>query len=314
MESLNRIVRNGLNAVTRRPKLWTAMYIFLLALAAVLAAPFTYIFSSALQGTNAPEILLRQFDLPLLTSVYRDYLKPLQLRNQLIGAIALAMMINIFISGGLIALFNNDKPLNLKTFLADCRSYLGRFLRLAVLALPYYLTAGVLFFLMITVSSGFTETSQSEFLPATLFALVLTAFGAMLMVVGVLFDYTRIMVVRYDYGRMLDAVRRTIEFVRQNFGVLVMLSIISWLIAGVLIIGYRVLAGIFPADSGAHVLIVFLLGQLLIFVRTGVRLVYLSVSVEYFRHRNTALPGLNRDMPDAAEKEYGQLSGNAGAD
>ena len=197
---------------------------------------------------------------------------------------ALYGLLNLFLSGGVLAVFAAEGGrFTPARFWAGCGAYFGRFVTLALLALPCYGAAVVGYFIGwnvigIAVAKATTAGPMQIAKLALLFVFVLVC-----ALINAIFDYAKIAVVRHD-GRALSAeVGRAAEFTLRRFGSAFGLYLTA---AAIGLLGFGALAwlrGLIVQSSLPAVAAAFVVGQTALGWRLGARAAFYAAAVDLHR-------------------------------
>jgi hypothetical protein len=149
-----------------------------------------------------------------------DLLDNIPLASTIAGVTAAWVLLWSFLSGGVIDRLARDRPTRSQGFFAACGMHVWRLLRLGILALIAY---AVLFGWVHTqIFDGayelLVQDISSESTAALLRAGGYLLFGAMLLIVNVIFDYARIRIVVEDRRSAIAALGAAVRFVRRHIG------------------------------------------------------------------------------------------------
>jgi NADH:ubiquinone oxidoreductase subunit 6 (subunit J) len=199
--------------------------------------------------------------------------------------IVLYLGLYVFLNGGIIGrLIDREGRPTFQAFFADCGRYFGRFVRLFLLSLVFYVLAfGLILAFLSSLLKPVLDQARTEWTPfwvtwlRTLVALLL------LSLVHMIFDYARIAVVAENDRRVLRALQRALKFIGRRF-------FRSWLLYLVIGAGFLVGAALFLVvqgrlpDSGLVWLGLGLIwGQAFMVFRLWTKMVFFAAQAEYYR-------------------------------
>src|SRR6476469_3759068 len=211
-----------------------------------------------------------------------------------------------FLSGGVLDRYARRRPTRAAGFFGACGRHFGRLLRLGCLGLVAY----ALLFEVVhpwlfgrvypSVTADFTVEREAFLVRVAFYA----AFGVLLVLTNLSFDYARIRLIVEDRRSAIGAWMAGARFVRRHRGA-VRLYILNGAGYLCLVLAYAVLAPGFPG-SGVRMWLTLLLGQLYILVRHYLKLLFYASETAYFQstvaHASyTAAPVLEWPESPAAE-------------
>lgn len=199
------------------------------------------------------------------------------------GATATWMVLWSFLSGGILDRYARRRATRAHGFFAACGAHFWRFLRLGVVAWLCYAVLfaaihPVLFDELFPALTRNTTAERSAF--AVRLALYLV-FGALLVLVNIVFDYARIRIVVEDRRSALGALGAAVRFVgRQPRALLLYFANAGGFV--LLALGYALLAPGAPG-SGLSLWLAVAVGQLYIVGRHYVKLLFYASQTAYFQ-------------------------------
>jgi hypothetical protein len=198
--------------------------------------------------------------------------------------VAAYLLIWTFLGGAIIDRFARQRPTRVHGFFAAGGVFFFRFLRLAVVAgLAYWFLFAVVHAwlfddLLQDVTRDVNVERTAFFWRATLYAL----FGAMLVAVNVLFDYTKIRAVVEDRRSMLLALLASGRFLARHPGAVFGLYALNALAFLLLMAIWMALAP-GAGDAGASLWLGFLLSQLYLLARLFLKLHFIASQTALFQ-------------------------------
>jgi hypothetical protein len=201
-----------------------------------------------------------------------------------LGAVYLVLW--LFLAGGVLDRYARDRPTRSYEFFTACGVYFVRFLRLApIVALTYYVLFAYGHPLLFggvyeTVTRDVTLERTAMFWRMGLYAV----FGALLLLVNMIFDYAKVRAVVEDRRSMIGAITAGLRFVRSHFSAVALLYLMNGSLFVALLLIYAVVAPGAGA-AGAGLWLGFVVSQLYLFARLWVRLLFLASEVALFQGR-----------------------------
>ena len=296
--------KNGLVTVWKEKKLLFWVYGFNLIFAYVLAMPISMMLSRALAKTTAAEKMLESFDYAIYSSIMEGFGQGISLGRLLISIGLFYMILNIFLSGGILSALIKGQKLNITEFLSECVLYFNRFLKLFLISLVLLLMVFLLNMLLSRLFGYFTEEAATEHLSIILFMTRVIILVIVLAFINLLFDYAKIMTVVYDYHKMMETVKLALMFIMMSLIKTVGLYKLYLFTAVGIFLLYWVVESALQVSSGFMVLVFFIWTQIYMILKLWVRLGFFAGQYSFYYHSNTAMPGMSKAMLDEAVANY----------
>ena len=192
----------------------------------------------------------------------------------------------LFLTGGIIDRYARSRPTRSYEFFTACGVYFVRFLRLApFMVLAYYVLFAIVHPMLFDEAYGALIRDVTVEQTAFLMRLALYAlFGALLVVVNVIFDYAKVRAIVEDRRSMVGAVIAGVRFVRRNAAAVTGL----YMLTGVLFVALLSLYAIAAPDagsSGPRAWMAVVIGQIYLIGRLWIRLVFCASETALFQGR-----------------------------
>ncbi len=212
-------IGRGAATASRKPRVLLVLYLVNLAFALLVAGPF-YALAKADLGHSLLGRNLETLDFVWLGElVYRYQTMAPAVGAWLLGSVLLYALLSVFLSGGTIGrLLDADGRTTARSFFSDCGRYFGRFLRLFLLALPFYFLAlGAVPAALSALLGPLDETARTAWTPfgITLGRTAVTLLA--LSLVHMVFDYARVRIVTEDDPGVFRALRAALLFLGRRF-------------------------------------------------------------------------------------------------
>jgi hypothetical protein len=196
------------------------------------------------------------------------------------------LLVWLFLTGGILDRYARARPTRSYQFFSACGVYFVRFLRLApIIGLAYYVLFMYVHPLILRdVYQQVTRDVTSERVGFLWRLTLYLAFGALLILVNIVFDYAKVRAVVEDRRSMIGALAAGFRFVRRNFvAVAALYAMNSLMFLGVVLI----YAGIAPGaeSAGLGIWVAFAVSQIYLLARLWVRLVFLAAETSMFQGR-----------------------------
>ncbi|MXZ71908.1 MAG: hypothetical protein F4Z04_10485 [Acidobacteria bacterium] len=192
----------------------------------------------------------------------------------------------IFLAGGVIDRLARQRPIGSAAFFSACGGFVGRFVRLGLIAAVAY---GVLFlwfrpWLFGDLYESLARDATVERTWAVTRFGLYVIFGAVLAAADLVFDYTRVRAVVEDRRSMIGALLATLRFMRRHPAGVAGLWLLNGLLLALVYAAYALVAPGAGASGGA-VWGAFAVGQLYIAARVFARLAAYASQISYFQSR-----------------------------
>lgn len=199
------------------------------------------------------------------------------------GATIAWLVLWSFLSGGVLDRYARNRPTRTAGFFAACGTHVWRFLRLALAGwVVYFLLFGMLhgaiFGAVERASGDLTAERQAVALRGAGYLL----FGALLLFCTAVFDFARVRIVVEDRRSALGALVASLRFLRRHPGRVAGLYALNGGLCALLLAAYAAAAPGAPR-SGAHLVLVLVLGEVYILARHYLKLLFYASEVALFQ-------------------------------
>jgi hypothetical protein len=263
----------GLGRAAAQPRLAALLWLANLVPAAIVGFPVFVHLRASLATAPEADLLLDGPSLGLLSELAREGRGFSATVNQLLlAAAALALLCNALTAGGTLeALTSRDeRPLGHR-FGRGAGRFFGRFVRAGIAAgLLSLFVLGLLAAVLRAASRPF-EDSPWEPMPLTLAAIRLLLLGAALVVVLMALDLARVRIVKQDAHKTLRLFLASFFLVLRHPVRLLGLWAVNGLFLLALLAAYFAYCGAVPAKTGPAIAALFLVQQLVMLGRAGLR-------------------------------------------
>ena len=303
----------GLVSAAKSKRMTTLIYSVTLLLALVIAIPFHSVLIAQAGNTMALSSLVKHFDYTSYTDFMRQSGKAI--RPFLLTAVWMGfffLLFTIFFTGGVLTILTEENKFTVKDFLTGCGKYFMRFLRLAVyIIIIISVIEGLLIFVIGVILAAAYTTVQSE---ASLFYIFLVG-----TIIGLLFltlfltisDYAKVILFREDSKKVLKSMWTSTKFVLRHFFGAFLLYLLLLIAPVVFFILYFLLDESIGMISGFTIFIMFLIQQVLIWLRTWVKIWFLGSELTYFDLIQESKKLIaEKYSPVRSEEQAGEMLGN----
>jgi len=265
------------------PRLWAANFLYSL----LVIAPLAFVLHDQASHSLTAADILAKTDVHWLTDLSTRFMNmgPL-LTGLLLAAIVLYLLLAVFLNGGIIGnLVRPGARTSLADFFHDCGLHFWRFLRLALLSLPFYLLiAGVLHGLVALLLRSLSRRAATEWPVVAASSLRLLALVLLLGLVSMLFDYAKIGLAASGRRSVLKETWLALKFIARRFFGAWTLYLLAGLVFVALTLLYLEVARVLPQGKPLLALLAFLWQQLYILGRQASRVIFYATELELARH------------------------------
>jgi hypothetical protein len=222
------------------------------------------------------------------------------------------MLLWSFLTGGVIDRFARARRTRSQGFFAACGLHFGRLIRLGVMAFIVY----ALLFRYVhgwIFDAGYVALTHNVTVERTAFMMRLlgyAVFGALLVVVNVVFDYARIRIVVEDRRSAIGAIFAGVRFVRRHLaGVLGLYGLNA--LAFLILIAFYALVVPGAPGGGLGTWIVLTVGELYILGRHYLKLLFYASETAFFQGALAHAAYTAAPMPVWPDSPAAEMIGNA---
>ncbi len=276
---------NGLTDTLKQLRLITVSYLFLLIPGLLIALPYYYFFSSAINNYISPGNLLNGFDYTAYTELtHFEGDKISAAVSQATWLVIFFVLVSLFISAGILYVITGNRKGSLVNIVAGGTKYFWRFLKLKIYFIPIHLIVATLVYL--PFSFMVMHKLDQAFNEKEIFYLLLPFLIIHFLILIYLFtinNYTKIMIVETDTRKVLKSIWRATVFVSKKFFGAYTLTILLSVVPVVLLFIFLKISGAMQPDSAGMIFIVFVIQQIYLWLRSAMKVWFMAGQVEYFR-------------------------------
>jgi len=276
--------KTGIGRVNKKKRMVLLLYGINILFAILLTIPFHALLQSFFSDSLMTEKILQGFDFDAFTDFMRESKRGIDTLTVDIFWFALFyLLFNTFLAGGILEVFYaEERRFSTRRFFSGCATYFGRFLRLLMFSVIFFLAVFILNTALSALVSAITDDTRTE-VPWIIWKLVqyLIVF-LLLCFVNMIFDYAKIKTVVEDSRKMMRTTFSAIGFIFQHPGKTLGLFYLLVLIAILLLVIYLLLENLINTTTAFGILLLFVLQQIYMFVRFGVRASFFSTQLALF--------------------------------
>jgi len=277
---------SGIRLLFFRWKAWVVVFIANLLFAFVIARPFGKLLDRVGANNEATLSGLLKFDADFIVDVVNNSGPELNLiLSQASIFVVVYLLLNIFLAGGIIeAYVHLFEPFKYSKFWANCSKHFWRLFRLALYFVgAQVVVAGVLFWIYTKLGlSPFELESEGELIIKT--QIMLTIFLALMVWMDMVNEYAKVKVVLQKERKVILPILVDTKFfcLKHFFSILILFLLCTLTFLGLLGI-YSLINDVIVMKSMPTIVVAMLVGQVYIFFRVGVRLLFTSSAIDYLR-------------------------------
>jgi len=271
--------------VWQRRKLWLGLYVCNLIFALVLIIPARSLLARFFADRLAGGTLAEQFNFAIWAVFLKQNFPSVSLLFNLMFVLGIIYwLFNAFLNGGILMQFvNPEQKFNLGSFLTTCCYFFVRFFRLLLIGLGVIVLVFLLSSVIFALVGLLAGNIENEIVKSLLRLLAAGSVLLILLFFNMILDYAKIITVVWDELKVLKAVRLAMGFVRSNFGKTLILYFGISFLALILLVLYFSIHGWLKGASAMVILATFLLQQIYIISKLGIRLDFFASQMYLYR-------------------------------
>ncbi len=280
---------SGIRLLFFRWKAWAIVFIANIIFAFIIARPFGALLDKVGANNEAALGGLSKFDTDFIVDVLNNFGPEINLIiGQAFFIVVLYLILNIFLSGGIIESYVYlFQRFTFGEFLSNCAKHFWRMMRLALYFIGVQiLVAGVMFAIYSKLGlSPFELESEGELIFQT--QIMLGIFVILMVWIDMVNEYAKVRVVLEKNRRfILPTLIDTKFFCLRHFFPILLLFLLCMLTFIAFLGIYTTLNDMFAMTSMSSLILALLIGQLYLFFRVGVRLLFTSTAIDYLRSKD----------------------------
>ncbi len=305
---------SGLKSASRSKKMATLIFVITFMLAMIVAIPFQTTLKNEAGNSMAINSLLKHFDY----TTYSDFMrvsgkavKPFITSGVWMGMFYL--LFTVFFAGGVLNILSGEEnKFSIKSFLDGCGKFFFRYLRLAIyIVIIEFIIALVVFIPLSMILASAYRSVQSEASLFYIFIIGVLIFALLFILVLMIGDYAKILLFKDDSKKAFKAVWISTKFVFKHFFGTYSLYLLLLIAPVLFFVIYFFLDNSIGMVSGFTIFIMFLIQQILIWLRTWTKVWFLGSEIKYFELTfESNEPAINIESVQSTEISSQDLTGN----
>lgn len=278
---------NGLKWSIQNVKIWVWLYISNFVLAALVAVPLMSLLEEKLGHSFAVQRLMEGFDYTVFTDFINAYgtaIIPILSQSKLI--IVLYFLLSIFLMGGILETSKNStQKAHFQSFAVGSIKYFWRLFRMTFYFLLIHGVVFLLFFQLFLwlIHGGDLKQLDSELVIYSRGAIIFSIYLFFAGIISIIHDFAKIFLVSNNTKIVVSAIKNGAQIVFKNFKSIFFLSILNWLSFGVITLLYFTFRGDDLNSTTNGLWLIFILGQLFIFLRMGLKILNLKSKTLFYK-------------------------------
>ena len=284
--SILKAFSSGIRRATSEPRMVVALYVINLLIALPLAMAFRAVLEAGFGASMAPAELMRGLDFTVFVDFMNVHAEEVSaVLRQVSWAIALFMLINSFLAGGILTVLRNEQgKYSTSEFFSGCGKYFGRFLRLfVVIAIVLVVLVVIMTFILAILSKVFIDDSTSEVTVIVLIIAQIKLFFFPVMLLLMIADYSKISIVVKDERKVLKAAWQSTKFVFSHFFRTFGLELLMLLVVIVLFTIYALLDLAIGMTTGLTIIVMLIIQQLFMISRAWSKVFFFAGEMSLYQ-------------------------------
>jgi hypothetical protein len=288
MKVLNAYLK-GWKILLQHRKMWLLLYLMQFVIALLAALPLAGYLGQTVGHSLDLTNSLGRFDYTFLNDIWFNFGRGLRpMFQQTLSAIAFYFFLSAFLTGGILTMIKTWKEgNNLSGFFAGAGHFFWRVLRLGfyflIPQLLLFLLMGSLFLKMTNNMFPFELESELEIINAA--KLLLPIYLILATILFMIHDLAKIVLLHRDETWLTQSIRESIRLAFRHFHKFFPLYLLNVLAVLVLTVVYYLLKQSVTQIELWQIVVAFLLGQLYLFLRVGMKVVNLGALEALYAER-----------------------------
>ncbi len=276
------ILKQGLQLIWKHKKMWLLLYAIVFLFAAFVASPFKKYLENKVGHSLMIDDIIKGFNYTFINdfmNAYGDGISPILHQSYL--SIILFLLLFIFLMGGILSLFKEGNHENNRSlFWGQSAHFFWRMLRLSIYFIIIHFVVFLIFIsIFMTITKGLNPLRlESE---GIIFSSIKYLTPIYLLVASFFMmwqDYAKIFLIHEDKKYLIQPIKKSFQFIIKNIKKTWGLYLINLgLLLIVMIINYFITTS-FNINSNSSILISFIISQIFVFSRLGLKLLNLSTA------------------------------------
>lgn len=274
----------GFRAIFYNSKFMILLWAINAVAALIIAVPVYHILVDSLQQSLISDRLAVQIDYIWFLQFQEIYKLQLeQIPLTIYAVVGLYTLIQTFLLGGLIAVFNNPQKNHTVDFFYGGVKYFFRFTKILIITLLFFATAFKINELLGSLITWFYKDSENvwaEFvIRSARYVLLIFLIGLVTMIS----DYSKTALAINDRTGALREVKEVLIFLKKNFNVVFAVFLLVAVFGAMGAVLYNLIGRFIPRTPYYFLVLSFILQQMLIIFRLFIRMLFCSTEVTLYK-------------------------------
>jgi len=266
--------KEGLSIIINNKKIWVLFFIIQLLFSLVLVRPLAVGLDHLIGNSTIGSEILAGNGANILMEYITHESGVISAQTSIFGLMGIIyLIIMIYFKGGTIALFTRQEAFNPGRFSHFCGEFFGRFFRLFLISLLYFIAAFLLYLGIDALLSTIPGDSEPLIVLTKIIGFAFLLF--LIFLIRMVIDYAKILGIRTNEKKMFRTSLKAWVFVFKHPVKTLGLFYFTGLFGLLIWAAYYFLGGLIPA-AGPGIALIFIFQQIYAFVRNGVNLLFLS--------------------------------------
>jgi hypothetical protein len=286
-----RCLARGVGASSKRPALTTLLWLINLGMGLLASIPAWTLWRDSFSFAPVADALLNGFNFAVYGDIGHYNRTPIfaLLTAPVAAMAAVSGILGALVFGGILEILRSNGPRPfMHRFFRGAGHFYWRFLRLSIYTA---VSAVIVTFLLSTVLAPILKPlDESAWEPGWVaaFAIRFVAIGAVLLFFFLTLDYARIRIAAGDTRRAFRTWVVSLGFVLRHLPGTFGIAILFALLFGILLAAYLGYSAAAPSGTWSWILLLFVVQQVVMWLRTGLRVGCVGAEVEFFERSRPA--------------------------
>lgn len=279
---------SGIRLLFFKWKAWVVVFIANIIFAFIIARPFGTLLDKVGANNEAALGGLLKFDTDFIVDLVNNFGSEISLiAGQATFFVVLYLILNIFLSGGIIESYIHVfQRFTFGGFLSNCAKHFWRMMRLALYFVGAQVVVAVVLFSIYSKLGLSPFELESETVLVRNTKIMLAIFAILMVWIDMVNEYAKVKVVIENERKFILPTLIDIKFfcLRNFFSILFLFLLCGLTFLAFLGI-YAAVNDVFVMRSMSTIILALFIGQIYLFFRVGVRLLFTSTAVDFLRNK-----------------------------
>ena len=280
---------SGIRLLFFKWKAWAVVFIANIIFAFIIARPFGALLEKIGANNEATLGGLKKFDTDFIIDLVNNFGSEINLiLGQAFFFVVLYLILNIFLSGGIIESYVHlFQRFTFGSFLSNCARHFWRMMRLALYFIGAQVVVAVVMFSIYSKLGLSPFELESETVLVRTTKIMLAIFAVIMIWIDMVNEYAKVkVVIEKERKFILPILIDTKYFCLRNFFPILLLFLLCGLTFLAFLGIYAAVNDVFVMSSMSTIILALIIGQIYLFFRVGVRLLFTSTAIDFLRHKD----------------------------